>query len=109
MKNIFFDTDKFDLKEESRTELGKLISFLNSNKDLHIELSGHTDNQGSAEHNIVLSQNRAKAVNDYLTAHGIAAERLSYKGYGMTKPIDTNDTEQGRANNRRTEFRIVSK
>ena len=109
LKNIFFDTDKFDLKEESRTELGKLISFLNSNKDLHIELSGHTDNQGSAEHNIVLSQNRAKAVNDYLTAHGIAAERLSYKGYGMTKPIDTNDTEQGRANNRRTEFRIVSK
>ena len=109
LKNIFFDTDKFDLKEESRAELGKLIAFLASNKDIHIELSGHTDNMGTADHNIVLSQNRAKAVYEYLVQHSIAAERLSYMGYGLTKPIDTNETDQGRANNRRTEFRIISK
>ncbi len=109
LKNIFFDTDKYDFKEESRTELGKLVTFLTANKDIHSELSGHTDNQGAADHNVVLSKNRAKAVYDYLVQHGIAAERLSYNGYGMTKPIDTNETEQGRANNRRTEFRILSK
>jgi outer membrane protein OmpA-like peptidoglycan-associated protein len=109
LKNVFFDTDKFDLKKESRAELGKLISFLNSNKDLHIELSGHTDNQGTPDHNITLSQNRAKAVFDYLVEHGVGSSRLTYIGYGLTKPIDTNETEQGRANNRRTEFRILSK
>jgi outer membrane protein OmpA-like peptidoglycan-associated protein/tetratricopeptide (TPR) repeat protein len=108
LKNIFFDTDKYDLKEESRAELGKLITFMNANKGIRIELSGHTDNQGSADHNMVLSQNRAKAVYDYLVSHGIPADRLTYKGYGLTRPIDTNDTEQGRANNRRTEFRILS-
>jgi len=109
LKNIFFDTDKYDLKEESRSELGKLIQFLKSNPQIHIMISGHTDNHGTADHNIVLSRNRARAVYDYLVANGIAKERLSYAGFGMTRPIDTNDTDQGRANNRRTEFSVVAK
>jgi outer membrane protein OmpA-like peptidoglycan-associated protein/tetratricopeptide (TPR) repeat protein len=109
LKNIFFDIDKFDLKEESISELTRLIQLLKNNPPLHIEISGHTDNHGSADHNIVLSRNRAQAVYNYLIANGIAKERLSYAGYGMTRPIDTNDTEPGRANNRRTEFSVVEK
>ncbi len=109
LKNIFFDTDKYDLKEESRNELAKLIQLLKGNPDIHIEISGHTDNHGSDEHNMVLSRNRAQAVYDYLIMNGIAKERLNYSGFGLTRPIDTNDTEQGRANNRRTEFKVVGK
>ena len=107
LKNIFFDTDKFELKSESTAELEKLLDLLNKNPKLKIEISGHTDNQGDDKHNQTLSENRAKAVYDYLTNHGIVKERLTYKGYGKTKPIDKNDTEQGRANNRRTEFKVV--
>jgi outer membrane protein OmpA-like peptidoglycan-associated protein len=109
LKNIFFDTDKYDLKEESRSELARLTQLLKSNPQIHIEISGHTDNHGSADHNLVLSRNRAQAVYNYLIMNGISKERLSYDGFGMTRPIDTNDTEQGRANNRRTEFRVVAK
>ncbi|NTW32835.1 MAG: OmpA family protein [Bacteroidetes bacterium] len=108
LKNVFFDTDKFDLKTESYTELEKLIDLLKKNPEMKIEISGHTDNVGDAEYNQTLSENRAKAVCEYLTAKGIAKERLTFKGYGITKPIDKNDTEAGRANNRRTEFKVVS-
>ncbi|MDD5570434.1 MAG: OmpA family protein [Bacteroidales bacterium] len=107
LKNIFFEFDKFDLKPESIVELEKLKDFLNKNKSLKIELSGHTDNVGDDKHNQILSENRAKAVYDYLIKNNIAQERLSYKGYGETKPIDTNNTEKGRANNRRTEFKVI--
>ena len=106
LRNIFFDTDKFILKPESMTELQKLLGLMKKNPGLKVELSGHTDNVGTPSHNLELSKNRAKAVYDYLILAGIAASRLSYVGYGLTRPIDTNDTEQGRANNRRTEFRI---
>ncbi len=109
LKNIFFDIDKYDLKEESRSELGRLIQLLKSNLQIHIEISGHTDNHGTADHNLVLSRSRAQAVYNYLVVNGISKERLSYAGFGMTRPIDTNDTEQGRANNRRTEFSVVAK
>jgi outer membrane protein OmpA-like peptidoglycan-associated protein len=109
LKNVFFDTDKFDLKDKSKIELNKLISFLSKNPNVKIELGGHTDNVGSAKSNQVLSNNRAKAVYDYLVANGVAKERLSTKGYGDTKPIASNDTEQGRAENRRTEFKILNK
>jgi outer membrane protein OmpA-like peptidoglycan-associated protein/tetratricopeptide (TPR) repeat protein len=108
LKNIFFDTDKFDLKNESINELTRLVQLLKVNSGLHIEISGHTDNHGSADHNLVLSRNRAEAVYNYLIQNGIEKERLSYSGYGMTRPIDTNDTDAGRANNRRTEFSVVS-
>jgi len=108
LKNIFFDTDKYDLKKESYTELEKLRDLLVKNPKLKIEISGHTDNQGGKAHNQVLSENRAKAVYDYLVANGIAASRLSYKGYGDTVPVADNNTEKGRAENRRTEFKVIS-
>lgn len=107
LKNIFFDTDKFDLKEQSFSELEILLSFLNNNSSLTIEISGHTDNRGDKTHNQTLSKNRAKAVYTYLINKGIATERLQFKGYGEEKPIASNETEEGRAQNRRTEFVIV--
>ena len=107
LRNVFFDTDKFDLKDESKTELKKLIALLNEQKNLKIEIGGHTDNTGNKKANQILSQNRAKAVYQYLVNNGIAAARLSYKGYGDTKPIADNKTEEGRSQNRRTEFTIV--
>jgi len=107
LKNIFFDYDKYELKEESIPELNKAVEFLKNNPALHIEIGGHTDDQGSAEYNQELSKQRAKSVYDYLMEHGIAPGRLTYKGYGFEQPIATNETEKGRARNRRTEFKIV--
>ncbi len=107
LKNIFFDTDKYTLKDESLAELQKLTGLLLKNPKLKIEISGHTDNAGTAEHNLELSRNRAKAVYEFLVQHEIAASRLTYEGYGFSKPIDVNTTDQGRANNRRTEFKVV--
>jgi outer membrane protein OmpA-like peptidoglycan-associated protein len=109
LRNIFFETDKYDLLPESKAELGKLIAFLAKNVSMRIEIGGHTDNVGSDSHNITLSQNRAKAVYDYLVTNGISAEKLTYKGYGKTMPISSNDTPEGRAKNRRTEFKVISK
>jgi len=107
LKNIFFDTDKFFLKNESKIELDILIELLNSNKRLKIEISGHTDNIGSEQYNLNLSENRAKAVYDYLISNGIDKARLKFKGYGYSKPIDDNKTDEGRSNNRRTEFKVT--
>ena len=107
LKNVFFDTDKFDLKSASKTELNKLTDLLVANPDIKIEISGHTDNQGNAAANQILSKNRAKAVYQFLMDHGISGTRLKYKGYGQSKPIATNDTEEGRALNRRTEFIVL--
>ncbi len=109
MKNVFFETSKFDLKPESKVELDKLVSFLTFNKTLRIQLSGHTDNVGDKKMNQLLSQNRAKAVYDYLIANGIDLKRLTYVGYGDTRPKVKNDTDQNRAINRRTEFKVIKK
>ncbi len=108
LKNIFFDFDKFDLKPESLIELNRLLDLLKKNPALKIEIGGHTDNKGTAEYNQKLSESRSRSVFDFLVNKGIDKSRLSYKGYGLTKPIDTNDTDEGRANNRRTEFKVVS-
>jgi outer membrane protein OmpA-like peptidoglycan-associated protein len=108
LKNIFFDFDKFDLKPESLVELNRLFDLLKKNPAMKIEIGGHTDNKGTAEYNQRLSESRARSVYDFLVNKGIDKNRLSYKGYGLTKPIDTNDTDEGRANNRRTEFKVVS-
>jgi outer membrane protein OmpA-like peptidoglycan-associated protein len=108
LKNIFFDFDKFDLKPESLVELNRLFDLLKKNPALKIEIGGHTDNKGTAEYNQKLSESRSRSVFDFLVNKGIDKTRLSYKGYGLTKPIDTNDTDEGRANNRRTEFKVVS-
>ncbi|MFY9309448.1 MAG: OmpA family protein [Bacteroidia bacterium] len=109
LKNVFFETAKFDLKPESKVELDKLVSFLTFNKTLRIQLSGHTDNVGDKKSNQLLSQNRAKAVYDYLAAHGIDAKRLTFVGYGDTRPKVPNDSDANRAINRRTEFKVVGK
>ncbi len=109
LKNIFFETAKFDLKPESKAELNKLVSFLILNKTMRIELSGHTDNVGDKKSNQLLSQNRAKSVYDYLILNGIDAKRLSFKGYGDTRPKVKNDSDSNRALNRRTEFKVIGK
>ena len=107
LNNIFFETNKYELKDESKTELNTLVNLLTKNPTMKIEIGGHTDNTGIEKENEVLSQNRAKSVNDYLISKGIAAERLSYKGYASTKPIADNKTDEGRAKNRRTEFTVT--
>ncbi len=108
LKNIFFETDSYDLKGQSDAELSVLIKFLNTNPTVKIEIGGHTDNVGSKMHNDALSLNRAKSVYNYLVSKSIDKSRITFKGYGFSKPIDTNDTEQGRAKNRRTEFKITA-
>ncbi len=108
LKNIFFDVNKFDLKPESEAELDKLVQLLNDNPSVKIQIGGHTDNVGKPADNLVLSNNRAKAVIDYLISKGILAIRLSAKGFGETQPVTGNDTEEGRALNRRTEMKVVS-
>jgi outer membrane protein OmpA-like peptidoglycan-associated protein len=107
LRNIFFETDSYALKQSSSPELEKLLAFLKNNPEIHIEISGHTDSTGSFDYNTELSENRARSVYDYLTRHGVSEKRLRYKGYADVKPVDTNDTEEGRANNRRTEFEII--
>lgn len=107
LKNIFFDTDKFDLKPESKIELDKLFDFLNKNKSISIEISGHTDNVGSSIHNQKLSENRAKSVRTYLLEMGIDASSVQFKGYGDTMPIADNNTDEGRSLNRRTTFKVL--
>jgi outer membrane protein OmpA-like peptidoglycan-associated protein len=109
LNNIFFDTNKSDIKYESKPELKKLIDFLNLNPTVRIEISGHTDNVGTIQFNQALSENRAKSVYQYLIRNGIGAGRLVYKGYGETQFIAPNDTEENRAKNRRTEFMIIAK
>lgn len=109
LKNIFFDTNKFEIRPESITELQKLIDFLMFNPTLCIEISGHTDNVGNDVLNQTLSENRAKAVYDYLIANKMDASRLIFKGYGKTQPIAPNDTDDNRSKNRRTEFKIIAK
>lgn len=108
LKNIFFDTDSFNLKQESFIELDKLIAFLKQNPKAKIQLSGHTDSTGDKKKNQVLSQNRARAVYNYLVSKGIDKSSLLYKGFGDAQPIASNDTSEGRAQNRRTEFLILS-
>ena len=107
LKNIFFEFDKSDLQPASYVELNLLVDYLKQNHDIAIEIGGHTDDQGSDDYNNRLSLARAKAVYDYLLSKGIEASQVSYKGYGKSQPIADNSTEEGRAANRRTEFKIV--
>lgn len=109
LKNIFFDFDKATLRNESAAELDRLVKMLRDVPTLKIEISGHTDNVGSDEYNKKLSKDRAKAVVDYLIVQGIEEDRLTFAGYGESQPIADNDTEEGRQENRRTEFKVLSK
>lgn len=108
LRNVFFDKNKFELKPASLAELDKLVQLLNENPTMKVEISGHTDNVGRPIDNITLSNNRAKAVVKYLIDKKIAATRLTAKGYGEMKPVADNKTEEGKAQNRRTEVRVLS-
>lgn len=109
LRNVFFNTGSYELLPESKVELKRLIDFLILNKSLYIELEGHTDNVGSEELNRVLSESRAKEVYKYLVNIGIEEYRITFKGYGYSQPISSNETIEGRALNRRTEFKITRK
>jgi len=109
LNNIFFDFDKTTLKSESFVELDKVVEFLNNNPSVEIEIAGHTDSKGSDDYNLNLSQGRAQAVVDYLIGQGIDSFRLIAKGYGETVPVATNETDEGRAINRRVEFTVLKK
>jgi outer membrane protein OmpA-like peptidoglycan-associated protein len=107
LRNIFFKTDSHELLTESIPELNKLFSFLNDNPGIKIEIGGHTDNVGSLSYNKTLSEKRALSVFNYLAEKGIDQSRLSYAGYADQQPVATNETEEGRAQNRRTEFKVL--
>ncbi len=107
LNNVYFDVDKATIKPESYKQLDELVELMKLKKGMEIEIAGHTDNTGSKEHNLKLSQLRAEAVKNYLVKKGISAKRIVAKGYGDTEPIATNDTPEGRAKNRRIEVRII--
>jgi len=109
LENIFFETGKATLKEESFTQLEQVLKFMQSNPTMRMEISGHTDNTGSLKVNTRLSQARAEAVVEWLVERGIDASRLDAMGYAFDQPIASNDTAEGRAQNRRVEFKILSK
>ena len=107
LNNIFFETNEFELMRASYPELNKLVTHLKENPEMVIEISGHTDDVGSFEYNQELSEKRAQSVFDYLKEKGVNTNRISFKGCGESKPMASNETEEGRANNRRIEFKII--
>ena len=107
LNNIFFDFDKATIQPRSFSELNRLVKVMEENPKIEISIAGHTDNKGSDLYNLELSDERAKAVRQYLIDHGIEQYRISAQGFGETQPIATNDTEEGRQMNRRVEFTIL--
>ncbi len=107
LNNIFFNTSSYQLEDKSRTELDKVVTFLQKNPDVRIEFGGHTDDVGADKDNMQLSLKRAEAVYQYILSRGIDPVRLKYKGYGETRPVADNATEEGRRQNRRIEFLIL--
>ena len=113
LNNVFFDFDKYTLRPESFVELDRVVGFLNEYPNIEIEMSAHTDSKGSDEYNMVLSDNRARSVREYILSKGIAATRIISQGYGETKPVadnnhdDGTDNPEGRQLNRRVEFKIL--
>ncbi|MBL4658398.1 MAG: OmpA family protein, partial [Flavobacteriales bacterium] len=108
LDHVYFNAGKHELHEESSAELDKLVVLLNEDTAAKIEVAGHTDDMGTAKFNLMLSSNRAKAVMEYLILKGIAADRLTYKGYGSKKPVSKNHLEAERKKDRRVEFIIIS-
>lgn len=107
LNNIFFEFGKWELQPESFPDLNRLVEYLQTNLVAELEIAGHTDNVGGVRDNLQLSQNRAQAVVDYLQNHGIERTRIQAKGYGESKPVEDNTSEEGRSRNRRVEFVIL--
>jgi len=108
LDNIFFELEAYILKDASATELNKIIQFMESNPFLVVEIGGHTDNSGSKNYNLDLSEQRAASVKNALVQRGLNSERIQIKGYGMSEPLNTNSSEEERAINRRTELKIIA-
>jgi outer membrane protein OmpA-like peptidoglycan-associated protein len=108
LNNLFFETDQYDLKAKSVTELQEVTRFLSANPKILVEIGGHTDNVGSASYNLQLSEKRAQSVATYLAQQGIDVARIIQKGYGAQQPVRPNDTEDNRQANRRIEFKILN-
>jgi len=106
LDNVYFDTGKSTLRQESFKELNELAEFMKLKSSLVIEIAGHTDNVGKPDSNLKLSQDRANSVRDYLIRKGIKPDRVTAKGYGDTQPVANNNTDDGKQKNRRTEVRV---
>ena len=110
LERVEFDTNKATIRPESEAVLNAVLDILKKHSEItKVSVEGHTDNRGGARHNMGLSRRRAASVMDWLTSRGVEASRLTSKGWGQTKPIDTNDTAEGRQNNRRVEFHILGR
>jgi outer membrane protein OmpA-like peptidoglycan-associated protein len=107
LNNIFFETDRYDLKQKSLTELDKVVRFLKASTGVKIEVAGHTDNVGTEEYNKQLSLKRADAVAGYLVRNGVKEEQVTKRGYGASNPIRPNDSDENRSFNRRIEIRVI--
>jgi outer membrane protein OmpA-like peptidoglycan-associated protein len=107
LENLYFATDSDVLLPESQPELVSLAAWLTANPTVRVRIEGHTDNQGSAPYNLDLSTRRARGVYLELINKGIDSNRLEFNGFGLSKPIESNETERGRARNRRTEILIL--
>lgn len=107
LKNIFFEVNQFELKAASQIELDDVVKLMKENPLVSIQINGHTDNVGKPADNLLLSENRAKSVVNYLKSKGVDPRRLSFKGFGDTQPVAPNTTDAGRAKNRRTELKII--
>ena len=105
---VYYKTGSAELDDKSKYELDNLVAVLNKYPKMTIEISSHTDSDGDDAYNMTLSQERSRSVFNYLLGQQVATGRLRSKGYGETKPVDTNDTEEGKAKNRRTEFQILT-
>ena len=107
--NIYFATNSYEINQISEQVINEFINYLRVNKSIVIEINGYTDNVGSSSDNQVLSENRARAVYEHIVSNGIQKSRISFNGFGEDFPVDSNDTEEGRSKNRRTEFKVISK
>ncbi|HKH62302.1 MAG TPA: OmpA family protein, partial [Flavitalea sp.] len=108
LRNIFFDVNRYDLQPASTSELDKVVMLLKENPTLKIQISGHTDNVGKPADNLKLSNDRAQSVVKYIVTKGIDIKRLSFRGFGADQPIASNESEEGKAQNRRTELKVIS-
>ena len=107
ISNTLFEFDRWNLSSEAIVELAKVMKWLNEHPTIHVEIEGHTDNIGSQAYNQRLSEDRARSVYEYFVAHGVKSQRLSFRGYGFSKPVADNSTAEGRQKNRRVELKII--